>query len=181
MIDWLIYLSKLILAHCFRFSDWIAWSPTHNCIQKPSGIQLVSEWEWDLIRKGSEVFKIEVSENPNSKMEGNVVVKEVSILETADDIQNRRDQVLSRYSQFRSDARQKRDKLEDSRRFQVKWHSVLMVAYCCGVINSFDTCFWVHQIWFTWFIFISWLLSLITVKRKSLAVYEASSIDSFRN
>ncbi|MPC51704.1 Spectrin alpha chain [Portunus trituberculatus] len=51
-------------------------------------------------------------------MEGNVVVKEVTILETADDIQNRRDQVLSRYSQFRSEARQKRDKLEDSRRFQ---------------------------------------------------------------
>lgn len=52
-------------------------------------------------------------------MEGNVVVKEVRILETAEDIQDRRDQVLSRYSQFRSDARLKRDKLEDSRRFQV--------------------------------------------------------------
>ncbi|XP_050699362.1 spectrin alpha chain-like isoform X2 [Eriocheir sinensis] len=51
-------------------------------------------------------------------MEGNIVVKEVSILETAEDIQDRRDQVLSRYSQFRSEARRKRDKLEDSRRFQ---------------------------------------------------------------
>lgn len=54
-------------------------------------------------------------------MEGtNVVVKEVKILETADDIQDRRDQVLSRYTQFRTAARVKRDKLEDSRKFQVK-------------------------------------------------------------
>ncbi|XP_037798638.1 spectrin alpha chain-like isoform X2 [Penaeus monodon] len=51
-------------------------------------------------------------------MEGNIVVKEVRILETADDIQDRREQVLSRYSQFRSDARLKREKLEDSRKFQ---------------------------------------------------------------
>jgi len=51
-------------------------------------------------------------------MEGNIVVKEVKILETAEDIQDRRDQVLSRYTQFRADARLKRDKLEDSRHFQ---------------------------------------------------------------
>ena len=47
------------------------------------------------------------------------MVKEVRILETAEDIQDRRDQVLSRYQQFRSEARIKREKLEDSRRFQV--------------------------------------------------------------
>lgn len=44
--------------------------------------------------------------------------REVKILETADDIQERREQVLGRYSQFKSEARCKRDKLEDSRRFQ---------------------------------------------------------------
>ena len=52
-------------------------------------------------------------------MEGQVVVKEVKILETAEDIQDRREQVLSRYGQFRADARIKRDKLEDARKFQV--------------------------------------------------------------
>ena len=51
-------------------------------------------------------------------MEQTIAPKEVRILETAEDIQERRDQVLSRYSQFKSDARAKRDKLEDSRRFQ---------------------------------------------------------------
>ncbi|KAB7494812.1 Spectrin alpha chain [Armadillidium nasatum] len=52
-------------------------------------------------------------------MEGtNVIVKEVKILETAEDIQDRRSQVLTRYGQFRSAARVKRDKLEDSRKFQ---------------------------------------------------------------
>jgi len=44
--------------------------------------------------------------------------KEVKILETAEDIQERREQVLGRYSAFRSEAKLKRDKLEDSRRFQ---------------------------------------------------------------
>jgi len=39
-------------------------------------------------------------------------------LETAEDIQERREQVLNRYGEFKSDARQKREKLEDSRRFQ---------------------------------------------------------------
>jgi len=51
-------------------------------------------------------------------MEQTIAPKEVRILETAEDIQERREQVLSRYSQFKSDARSKRDKLEDSRRFQ---------------------------------------------------------------
>lgn len=44
--------------------------------------------------------------------------KEVKILETAEDIQERREQVLSRYSEFKLETRQKREKLEDSRRFQ---------------------------------------------------------------
>lgn len=44
--------------------------------------------------------------------------KEVKILETAEDIQERREQVLGRYSDFKSDAKHKREKLEDSRRFQ---------------------------------------------------------------
>lgn len=54
------------------------------------------------------------------------MVKEVRILETAEDIQDRREQVLSRYSQFLLDARLKRDKLEDSRKFQVRILSLLM-------------------------------------------------------
>lgn len=44
--------------------------------------------------------------------------KEVKILETAEDIRERRQQVLSRYDAFKADARAKREKLEDSRRFQ---------------------------------------------------------------
>ena len=44
--------------------------------------------------------------------------KEVKILETADDIQERREQVLGRYSAFKTEAKLKREKLEDSRRFQ---------------------------------------------------------------
>ena len=48
-----------------------------------------------------------------------VTPKEVRILETAEDIQERREQVLNRYAQFKTDARVKREKLEDSRKFQV--------------------------------------------------------------
>lgn len=44
--------------------------------------------------------------------------KEIKILETAEDIQERRQQVLNRYDVFKQDARAKREKLEDSRRFQ---------------------------------------------------------------
>ncbi|XP_066902604.1 spectrin alpha chain isoform X3 [Halyomorpha halys] len=47
-----------------------------------------------------------------------ITPKEVRILETAEDIQERREQVLSRYGEFKSEARAKRQKLEDSRRFQ---------------------------------------------------------------
>lgn len=47
-----------------------------------------------------------------------VMPKEVKILETAEDIQERREQVLSRYANFKAEARHKREKLEDSRRFQ---------------------------------------------------------------
>jgi spectrin alpha len=45
--------------------------------------------------------------------------KEVRILETAEDIQERREQVLTRYAQFKQDAKVKREKLEDSRKYQV--------------------------------------------------------------
>ncbi|XP_059483573.1 spectrin alpha chain isoform X3 [Neocloeon triangulifer] len=44
--------------------------------------------------------------------------KDVKILETAEDIQDRREQVLGRYGQFKAGARVKREKLEDSRRYQ---------------------------------------------------------------
>ncbi|XP_065169865.1 spectrin alpha chain isoform X2 [Atheta coriaria] len=44
--------------------------------------------------------------------------KEVKILETAEDIQERRQQVLTRYDNFKQDARAKREKLEDARRYQ---------------------------------------------------------------
>jgi len=47
-----------------------------------------------------------------------ITPKEVKILETAEDIQERREQVLNRYGEFKSEARAKREKLEDSRRFQ---------------------------------------------------------------
>jgi spectrin alpha len=50
-----------------------------------------------------------------------ITPKEVKILETAEDIQERREQVLHRYGDFKSEARAKREKLEDSRRFQVLW------------------------------------------------------------
>ncbi|UYV70522.1 SPTAN1 [Cordylochernes scorpioides] len=40
------------------------------------------------------------------------------ILETVEDIEDRRNQVLGRYEQFKVEARNKRSKLEDSRRFQ---------------------------------------------------------------
>lgn len=47
-----------------------------------------------------------------------MTVKEVKILETAEDIQERREQVLKRYVEFKESARIKREKLEDSRRYQ---------------------------------------------------------------
>lgn len=48
-----------------------------------------------------------------------ITPKEVKILENPEDIQERREQVLSRYANFKAEAKNKRDKLEDSRRFQV--------------------------------------------------------------
>ena len=43
---------------------------------------------------------------------------QVKTLETADDIKQRREQVLNRYVQFKEAARERRSKLEDARRFQ---------------------------------------------------------------
>ena len=50
--------------------------------------------------------------------QASVSQKEVRILETAEDIQERREQVLGRYAAFKTEAKLKREKLEDSRRFQ---------------------------------------------------------------
>lgn len=59
------------------------------------------------------------SDSPNANMEqANIAAKEVRILETAEDIKERLDQVLSRYSQFKAYARSKREKFEDSHRSQ---------------------------------------------------------------
>ncbi|XP_076343494.1 spectrin alpha chain-like isoform X2 [Tachypleus tridentatus] len=44
--------------------------------------------------------------------------RDIKILETVEDIQERREQVLGRYVEFKSEARSKRERLEDSRRFQ---------------------------------------------------------------
>ncbi|XP_077865919.1 spectrin alpha chain, non-erythrocytic 1-like [Saccoglossus kowalevskii] len=44
--------------------------------------------------------------------------REIKVLETADDIQIRRNQVLSRYAEFKKLAHERRAKLEDARRFQ---------------------------------------------------------------
>lgn len=51
-------------------------------------------------------------------MEGEgVPPREIQILETAEDIQERRDQVLGRYVAFKDSTRQRRLHLEDARRF----------------------------------------------------------------
>ncbi|MFH4975655.1 hypothetical protein AB6A40_002364 [Gnathostoma spinigerum] len=44
--------------------------------------------------------------------------QEIKILETAEDIQNRRAEVLGHYSQFKEFAKNKRDRLEEARQFQ---------------------------------------------------------------
>lgn len=44
--------------------------------------------------------------------------REIKILETAEDIQQRREEVLSRYSAFKQAISDRRNKLEDSRRYQ---------------------------------------------------------------
>lgn len=52
-----------------------------------------------------------MSEQPNQE-------ESFKILETIDDIQERRDTVLGKYVLFKADAKDKRNKLEDSKRFQ---------------------------------------------------------------
>lgn len=64
------------------------------------------------------VNKILLYFEDTAKMDQIPPPKEIKILETAEDIQERRQQVLSRYDNFKADARAKREKLEDSRRFQ---------------------------------------------------------------
>lgn len=44
--------------------------------------------------------------------------REVKILETAEDIQLRREEVISRYGFFRNACKDRRERLEDSRRYQ---------------------------------------------------------------
>lgn len=44
--------------------------------------------------------------------------REIKILETAEDIQKRREEVLDRYSNFKQTCQDRRRKLEDSRRYQ---------------------------------------------------------------
>lgn len=75
-------------------------------------------------------------------MDQQITPKEVKILENPEDIQERREQVLGRYANFKSEARNKRDKLEDSRRFQVKFQiiwSISIYSFLYFKINlSFD-------------------------------------------
>lgn len=44
--------------------------------------------------------------------------REIQVLETPEDIQARREQVLSRFAHFKEAAKYRRDKLEDSREYQ---------------------------------------------------------------
>lgn len=44
--------------------------------------------------------------------------REIKILETAEDIQQRREEVLGRYGGFKAACRERRERLEDSRRYQ---------------------------------------------------------------
>jgi len=48
----------------------------------------------------------------------NIDVREVQVLETAEDIQARREQVLARFQHFKTAAKFRRDKLEDNREYQ---------------------------------------------------------------
>uniref|UniRef100_T1JWF9 Uncharacterized protein n=1 Tax=Tetranychus urticae TaxID=32264 RepID=T1JWF9_TETUR len=47
-----------------------------------------------------------------------IIKRKIKILETVEDIQERRDQVLGRYQRFKEEAKEKRSLLEDSKRFQ---------------------------------------------------------------
>ena len=62
-------------------------------------------------------------------MDQQITPKEVKILENPEDIQERREQVLGRYNNFKQEARTKRDKLEDSRRFQVSLMNCLLILF----------------------------------------------------
>ena len=50
-------------------------------------------------------------------MEGDGQPREIQILETAEDIQQRREQVLGRYTSFKDATAQRRQHLEEARRF----------------------------------------------------------------
>ena len=50
-------------------------------------------------------------------MTAEVQPREIAILETVEDIQNRRDQVLRRYAEFKEATRARRRRLEDAKRF----------------------------------------------------------------
>ncbi|XP_060065678.1 spectrin alpha chain-like isoform X1 [Ylistrum balloti] len=56
--------------------------------------------------------------NSEDEMTTEVQPREIRILETAEDIQSRREEVLSRYSNFKDACQDRRKKLEDSRRYQ---------------------------------------------------------------
>jgi spectrin alpha len=53
-----------------------------------------------------------------AEIEGTIDGKEIQVLETAEDIQARREQVLTRFQHFKEAAKYRRDKLEDSREYQ---------------------------------------------------------------
>ncbi|OWF51217.1 Spectrin alpha chain [Mizuhopecten yessoensis] len=59
----------------------------------------------------------EVTESED-KMTTEVQPREIRILETAEDIQGRREEVLFRYTNFKDACQERRKKLEDSRRYQ---------------------------------------------------------------
>lgn len=63
-----------------------------------------------------------------------ITPKEVKILENPEDIQERREQVLGRYANFKAEARNKRDKLEDSRRFQVRKLKSIVFAFVVAIV-----------------------------------------------
>ena len=50
-------------------------------------------------------------------MEGTPGEREIQILETAEDIQERREQVLGRYLEFRDATQKRRERLEEARMF----------------------------------------------------------------
>ncbi|CAF4442779.1 unnamed protein product, partial [Rotaria magnacalcarata] len=65
-------------------------------------------------------------ESTNNKQNGDTMAdigdaidgREIQLLETPEDIQARREQVLARFAHFKEAAKYRRDKLEDSREYQ---------------------------------------------------------------